>query len=82
MQIKSILALGALTLGVVLAPPASAQEPRACIHTQTSCSDAPYPMTQSVAPQSHRRLYDMVQPRVAPQQNAMQPCIHAQTSCM
>jgi len=86
MQTKYILALGALALGVLFAAPASAQEPRACIHFGTSCSDAPYPMTEPAARHSHRRLYDMVQPRVVhramPQQNAMQPCIHVETSCL
>jgi hypothetical protein len=81
MQTKSILTL-ALTLGVVFSAPAFAQQSGACIHMQTSCSDAPYPVTQS-AGSSHRRLYNMVQPQmVAPQQNAVPACIHAQTFCL
>jgi hypothetical protein len=82
MQTKSTLTL-ALTLGVVFAAPAFAQQSGACIHMQTSCSDAPYPVTQSGARTSHRRLYNMVQPQVAvPQQNPIPVCIHAQTSCL
>ena len=82
MQTKSILTL-ALTLGVVFSAPAFAQQSGACIHMQTSCSDAPYPVTESGARSSHRRLYNMAQPQaVAPQQNAVQTCIHAQTSCL
>ncbi len=80
MQTKSILTL-ALTLGAVLTAPAFAQEAGGCIHTQTSCIDAPYPMTASGARPSHR-LYNMVQPQAAPQQSAVQTCIHAQTSCL
>lgn len=80
MQTRSILTL-ALALGIAFATPAFAQQAGGCIHTQTSCIDAPYPMTESGARPSHR-LYDMVQPQAAPQQSAVQTCIHAQTSCM
>jgi hypothetical protein len=86
MRTKSIIALCALALGVVGAAPASAQEPRACIHAQLNCSDAPYPVTQPAARRPSRPLYNMVPPQVVhrdtQQQNAMAPCIHVQTYCM
>ena len=86
MQTKTIIALGVLALGVVFAGPTFGQEPRACIHSQTGCSDAPYPVTESATKPSGRRLYNMVPPRVVdhgmPQQSMVQPCIHVQTYCM
>jgi len=82
MPTKYILMCGALVLGAVFASPAFSQEPRTCIRMQLGCSDAPYPVTEGAVRLSHRRLYNMVPPRVMPQQSAVQPCIHAQTSCL
>lgn len=83
---KGIIGLGAAVLGLVLAVPAFAQEPAPCIHFQTSCSDAPYPMTESapkhVVRQAHnRRAHRPLYAREAPAFVQPAGCIHFQTSC-
>lgn len=83
------IGLGTAVLGLALAVPAFAQEPRPCIHFQTGCSDAPYPVTES-APKhvvrqayhrrAHRPLYDV---RAHQEAAFVQPagCVRFQTGC-
>jgi hypothetical protein len=76
--------LGALAFCSVLAAPASAQQaPTGCIHFQTSCSDAPYPITNAATTSAYNMPQGIRSERYYEAQGAglPRPCIHFQTSC-
>lgn len=85
---ERIVGLAAALLGLTLAAPAFAQEPAPCIHFQTTCSDAPYPVTESAPKHVVRQTYHRRAHRHAYNARAEVPafvqpveCIHFQTSC-
>lgn len=84
----TIITLGAAALGLALATPAFAQEARPCIHFESTCSDAPYPVTASAPSRAVRHTYARRAERhlynsraQAPQPADPPACIHFEASC-